>query len=54
MNQKTGEMFNGFVSNLRDDLIGTGFSAPDRSVDAVRVELAVLFDVPSKEAFSGV
>ena len=33
-----------------DDLAGTGLAAPDRSVDAVGVEVTILFDIPNKDA----
>ena len=33
-----------------DDLACTGLAAPDRSVDAVGVEVAVLFDISNKDA----
>ena len=34
----------------QDNLAGTALAAPDRSIDAVGVEVAVLFDVPNKDA----
>jgi hypothetical protein len=33
-----------------DDLIGTGLAAPDRSVYAIGVEVAVVFNISNKDA----